>query len=373
MIDSFLTTLDRADAEVLGNAPDRLFVRLDGFQLAGSSVLSDLSRIEGVARVEPGLRLGGTVMPGPGEKVKEFEVMIDFIDLNSSVWRPSIVHGRRPGNDSGGATAPNGRAAGVSGDPSGDAEPELLVSHKAADDLSVGPGDRIRIRHPNRDGVGYRWVESDVRVAGIHPNPYRFVVFMDLDQAMLVNAEGIYNFVQVQPEAGTDATTIQRALFHQPGVASVQPIASVTRNIRQRIYEFLDVLDVIKGVVLLLAVLIAFNSSSIAVDERAREHATMFAFGVPTRTVVGMAIAESACVGLAATATGVSVGLVLLHWIVSVLLPDTMPDLFVAVGVHHQTYLTAGLVGVVGVALAPLLTLRKLRHMPVPETLRVVE
>ena len=31
----------------------------------------------------------------------------------------------------------------------------------------------------------------------------------------------------------------------------------------------------------------AFNSSSISVDERAREHATMFAFGVPLPTVIG--------------------------------------------------------------------------------------
>ena len=53
------------------------------------------------------------------------------------------------------------------------------------------------------------------------------------------------------------------------------------------------VLRVIEGAALLIAVLIAFNSASINMDERTREHATMFAFGLPVGTVLRLAVIEN--------------------------------------------------------------------------------
>jgi len=54
-------------------------------------------------------------------------------------------------------------------------------------------------------------------------------------------------------------------------------------------------------------------------------------------------------------------------------LPSTMPDLTVLIDVAPSTYLTAAVMGVVAVAIAPLLTIRKLHRMDIPSTLRVVE
>ena len=137
--------------------------------------------------------------------------------------------------------------------------------------------------------------------------------------------------------------------------------------------EFVGILQVIVWAVLLLAVLIAFNSSSISADERAREHATMFAFGLPTRTVLWLAVVESAIIGVLATVIGVAAGIGLTWWLVQVLFADTVPDLQLVTAIDPTTFLIAGLLGIVAVSLAPILILRQLRRMDIPATLRVVE
>ena len=50
--------------------------------------------------------------------------------------------------------------------------------------------------------------------------------------------------------------------------------------------------------VLVLALLIAFNATRIAVDERRREHATMRPFGLPVRSIIGTVVNESVLVGV---------------------------------------------------------------------------
>lgn len=346
MVDSFLITIDKAETELLRTSPDRLEVSVDGFQLAGSPALTALREAPGVAATSENLRVTGEA----SRAGTSFEAVIDVVDFNDPVWAPSVIEGSTPGD-----------------------EPSVVISRKAAEDLHVGPGGVIRLRHPYREGLGYRWVETDLEVAGIHAVPYRFLIYLDRRHASVMNLAGVVNYVHVKPEAGASSTAVQRTLFGQPGVASVEPIAEVTRVIRDLVNEVLDVLDIIKVAVLALAVLIAFNSSSISADERARENATMFAFGLRPRTTLAMSMAESGLLGIVATAMGIAFGVALLGWIVRVLLADTMPDLWVTITVQPSTYLLAALLGVLGVALAPVFTLRKLRRMPIPETLRVVE
>ncbi|MDZ7731954.1 MAG: hypothetical protein U5R31_01530 [Acidimicrobiia bacterium] len=62
-----------------------------------------------------------------------------------------------------------------------------------------------------------------------------------------------------------------------------------------------------------------------------------------------------------------------LQWLIEVLIPQTVPDIAIGVTVDPATYLTAGVLDVVAVAAAPVLTVRRLRRMDVPATLRVVE
>jgi putative ABC transport system permease protein len=197
---------------------------------------------------------------------------------------------------------------------------------------------------------------------------------MDLEAgAELTNLEGIANAVEIQPQAGVDTDRLKRELFVRKGVTSVQPVSAVAETIRDAINETLDFLNIVRAAVLLLALLIGFNSSSIGADERAREYATMFAFGLPTRTVLLLSVIESFVIGVLATVAGIAFGLALLSWLVRVLLPTTLPDLGITIDVAGSTYLTAAVLGILAVSLAPLLTYRKLRRMDIPSTLRVVE
>jgi len=350
MVDSFVATVDRGEAELLRTSPDRLTVDLTDFALADGPELTAIGQVPGVGAAEPLLRVGGS-LGEPGST--RFDVLLYLVDLDSPIWAPSAVEG-----DLGVARR----------------EPAVIISRKAAADLGVGPGDDVVLRYPVREGLsGYRFEERPVPVAAVHPNPYRFVVYLDRSQAALFNLEGVVNAAEVVPAAGTSPDELKRALFAQPGVASVQPVSDVITTIRDTIAKFLDVLNVVRFAVLLLALLIAFNSSSISSDERAREHATMFAYGVPPRAVLAMAIVESAVIGVVATVLGILAGLGLLNWMVNVMLPTTLPDLEVTAAVQTSTYVTAAVLGIVAVALAPVLTLRRLRRMDIPSTLRVVE
>jgi putative ABC transport system permease protein len=185
--------------------------------------------------------------------------------------------------------------------------------------------------------------------------------------------EGRANAVAVEPREGAGDDEVKRSLAGIPGVVSVQPARATTDALKDVFDEFVGVLRVVQGIVLLLALLIAFNSTSINMDERAREHATMFAFGVRIRTAIAMAIAESLMIGVFATAAGVLAGYLIVGLMINVLIADTLPDLGMIVSVSGQTLATAVVLGVVAMAAAPLLTLRRLRRMNIAATLKVIE
>ena len=136
------------------------------------------------------------------------------------------------------------------------------------------------------------------------------------------------NVVDVVPAEGVTEDDVIRALFDQPGVVSVQPVAQVARIYHDVIEEFTGILMLVQGVALLMALLVAFNAASIATEERAREHATMLAFGLPLRRVLRIEVIESVVLGLGGTLTGLAVGLVVLNWVIEVEMPNTMPDLW---------------------------------------------
>jgi putative ABC transport system permease protein len=52
---------------------------------------------------------------------------------------------------------------------------------------------------------------------------------------------------------------------------------------------------------------------------------------------------------------------------------EVMPDLGMDIVVSPQTLITASVLGVLAVAITPLLSYRKLRRMDLPSTLRVME
>jgi putative ABC transport system permease protein len=189
----------------------------------------------------------------------------------------------------------------------------------------------------------------------------------------MLGLAGMVNTVDVEPAAGSTADDVVRAAFGVPGVVAAQPAAQVARVYGDLVEEFIGILAFVEGLALLMALLVAFNSASIATDERAREHATMLAFGVPAWRVIGIEVAESVILGLGGTLAGLAVGVGVLAWFVGDQVPQMMPDLGISIAVAPGTIVAALAVGVIVVGIAPVFMARRLRRMNLPGTLRLVE
>jgi putative ABC transport system permease protein len=156
-------------------------------------------------------------------------------------------------------------------------------------------------------------------------------------------------------------------------VAAVQGAAATTDAVDRTMEQFNEILVVTVTIAAAMSLLIAFNAAAINTDERARENATMFAYGVTVDRVLRGAVAEALIIGSLGTLVGLVAGRGLLGWIITTNMRETMPDIGGLVSVGPSTYLLAVIAGVVVVALAPLLTLRRLRRTDMSATLRVVE
>ncbi|EIV93630.1 ABC transporter permease [Frankia sp. QA3] len=356
-LDTFTRTTDRAEADLTTSAPDRLRVMLPRVEPVNSPTVTAVRRSPAVAATDPTLALPGRISaaarPGAGSgaggsgTAAPIDVLTYILDIGHGLWSPSVVAGSPTGG--------------------------LLIAEKAAHDLGVHPGDTITLRHPQRVGTGYRTVDTPLRVAGIHGFPVRSVVFLDNADAGAFRLGGTTNVLVVQPVPGYGRDAATRTLAAVPGVASVVSATASIEEIRALLRSFVGILRIGEVVVLLLAVLIAYNAMSIAVDERRREHATMLAYGLSTRTVLGLTVAESAVMGLVGTLLGIAAGYWALRYTVEVLLAETVPDLGVQAILSGRTLAVVLLLGVGAVAVAPLAAARRVRRMDVPSTLRVIE
>jgi putative ABC transport system permease protein len=348
MLDSFERTIDRGGEEIARADPDRMIVQLTTFHLVDDPALDSIEQDPAVGSADPGVRLPATVIGSDGTDA--FDLVIDSYDFDEAVWSPTVV-------DRG------------EGDPFGG----ILLASKAADDLGVGPGDTVRIRHPARSGGGYKLVESEFVVSGIQPNPIRTFAYIDSDAADAFGFQGTTNVLSVVPSAGTSRAELQRALFGNELIASAVPVGRVSEAFDEALQTFVGFLVVTAVAVLALAVLIAFNAARITVEERRRDHATMRAFGLPVRSIMGVITKESVVIGLVATLVGVVVGTLMLEWMLRSLAARTLPEFGIERYVSPSTLLIAAIVGVVAVTVAPLFLIGRIRKMDLPSTLRVME
>ena len=276
---------------------------------------------------------------------------VEVVAGDGPLWRPTLDRGALPAS-----------------------RPGLLLARRAAEDLHVRVGDRVSVRHPVPSGPSRtRLVSTRLEVTGIHASPFRFVAYANAAAAGQLRVAGLVNRVSVVPVAGHGPDDVKRELLAMPSVAAVQGAAANTDAVEQRMAQFTDVLAVTVAIGMAMGLLMAFNTSAINADERAREHATMFAYGVPPSRVLRGSVAESIMIGILGTALGIAVGHAVLGWVVHGIMPDTLPDAGTLVAVAPATYGLAVLAGTVAVALAPLLTIRRVRGIDIPSTLRVVE
>lgn len=210
-------------------------------------------------------------------------------------------------------------------------------------------------------------------VAAIHPNPVRTFAYLDADQAGLFGLTGLTNQVQVLPATGVSQTQLRRALLGNEAITSVQSVTALSDGMRDLVRQFVDMLNMLAVFVVILTLLIAFNTASVSADERTREHATLYAFGLRTGTLLRNSMLESLLIGLLGTAFGLLAGWVATAWAVESLMATTIPDIGMSTALSFDTVLVALAVGVVAVVIAPLFTVRRLRRLNIPASLRVVE
>jgi len=276
---------------------------------------------------------------------------VEVVDPHGRLWRPTLEAGALPA-----------------------ARPGLVISRRAAQDLHVAIGDRLLVVHPVPSGPNSTALRTTtLTVAGIGAGPFRFVAYASPAAAAPLHVAGLVNRVSVIPAAGHGPADVERALLRLPAVTAVQGAAATTDAVEQHMKEFDDVLLIAVTVAVLMALLIAFNSTAINADERAREHATMFANGVPTGRVTRAGMTEALITGALGTLLGVAAGYGVLRWVLDTTMPTTMPDVGTLTAIGAGTYALAILTGTAIVTLAPLLTLRRLRRTDIPAALRVVE
>jgi putative ABC transport system permease protein len=347
MLDSFYRTMERNEDALLADRPERLTVTFDRYVREDGEEVAAIAATATVGDLDPVLRVGARLDPDGETPV---DVVLEVIDLDSDIWAPALASGRRPADSEG-----------------------LVIAAKAAADLGVEPGDRITVEHPKAGPDGISVVRTTIPIAGIHPGPLRFNAYLDRSQLPVLGAVGFANELSVLPAAGFRADDVERDLFGLDAVASVQPVAASTTVLKDALDEFTGIFRVLELFILALALLIAYNATSINADERAKERATLFAFGLPLRRLVASEIAEGLLIGALGTAVGVALGTAVLHWITTYTVASTMPDVAFDVVLTSSTIATAAALGIVAVAVAPLLTIRRLRSMDIPGTLRVIE
>jgi putative ABC transport system permease protein len=343
--DSASATIDSGERILTGDGGDRLLVDLVDYQAATSELVTSIARSPLVQRAEPGLNTGGYLV----QNSESLGVSISMVDLGSSLSAPPSIAALhlRPGG--------------------------IIISKKAAADLHVGVGDRVTLRHPRRVGTGFRFVDSRLPVTAVHTSPYRFVAYMDLRDEKIMGLAGIVNTVKVLPRAGASMQRLQQEVAAMPGVASALPASSLSRTMRDLLSVVGNLFIILQVVIASLAFLVAFNASNIGAEEHAREHATMFAFGIRVRRVAFMSVAESLVLGVVGVGLGLGFGAAVLRWILESVFPAAVPDLAVIQSITTGSYLLTVGIGLVAAAAAPWLNVRRLRAMNIPSTLRYVE
>ena len=349
LLDSVVFGVDLVADELYKQYPDRQIVYLNNAYTVASAPVVEIRESKYLDRSEPALRVMGTAINGN----TSFPVIIEVLNLDNTLWTPTLVSGSKPAD----------------GQP-----PGLLLSELAANSLDVEVGDTITLEHPRREGLfAYQTVHSEVVVDGLHPDPWRTFTFTDDAHADLFGLAGMTNVLHVTPAEGVSEWDAKRALFASPHVATVVPVREMINSTETLMGEVIRFLSGVEIAVVILAFLIAFNSTSINLNEREREIATMFAFGLRVRTVLRMAMLENALTGILGTLLGIGLGSVFVRWFLLSRMPVIMPEFRFIPTVSSTTTLLAFGVGVVVVALAPLLTMRRMLKMDVPSTLRVME
>lgn len=358
LLDTIEATIDRGAHAMLYRSADRLIVNLNTFYPANHPLVANLLELttaDGRPMFnagETGLFLGGHLRTVT-VSAEAIPITLEFFDPDSAIWTPNLLAGNLRGE---GQT------------------PGLIISQKMAADWGLQVGDTTVLEHPLRTGLtAVSLVESEVIITGIHDNPMRSFSYVDRTQAPFTGLEEATNALILVPAPGIELEEIRRVLFAQPGVAAVQPVSDLVSAFDATLEILSSFLRVVQSVVILLAFLIAYNATSINMDDRIREIATMFAFGLRPRTVLWIQMGENLLLGLMGTAVGLALGWPLLQRFMIARMESQYENIGLIIALAPATLLLIVLLSAGVMALTPLVNYRRLQRINIPNTLRVME
>ena len=351
---TFTTTLTDGNEELLGGEPDRFTVQLDSFYPVDSPQVQDVLNDPTVQLGEPAMVLGANVTAATSDDIDDpvrFDLAIRFVDFGSTVWTPTASEGALS-----------------------QGSPGIVLADKAARDFGVGVGDDVIVTHPALVDGAFTYSTRTLPVAAIQPHPLRLNAYMDLSQASTWGFGGLANIVTGVPTDGSSLNDVKRALFGSgTGVALVQGLSETFQSLDDSLEQSKSVFFITRIFVIFLVMLIAFNTANINVDERSRDHATMFAYGIPVRRVIANLSVEGLLLGVAAVVLGGLFGYALLLWMALFLIPNAIPEVGMIVSVRWWEMAMSFVLALAAIALAPVFAGRRLKKMFIPGQLRVME
>ena len=352
---TFTATLDDGNDELLGGEPDRFIVQLDNLYPVDAPEVQDVVTDPTVRHGEAGLTLGASVTSAASnlgdDEPAQLDLAVRYVDFGSTVWTPTASQGsllrRAPG---------------------------IVLADKAARDLGVEVGDEVTVTHPALVDGAFTFGMRTVPVAAIHPHPLRLNAYMDLSQASTWGFAGLANIVTGVPADGSSLNDVKRALSGSgTGVALVQGLGETFQALQDSLEQSNGVFLITRIFVIFLVMLIAFNTANINVDERSRDHATMFAYGIPVRRVVANLSVEGLLLGVVAVVLGGLFGYAMLLWMALFQMPTAVPDIGMIVSIRWWEMALSFVLALAAIALAPVFPGRKLKKMFIPGQLRVME
>ena len=352
---TFTTTLDDGNEELLGGEPDRFTVQLDSLYPVNSPQVQDVLANPTVQSGEAAMVLGANVTAaepdGSVDEALQLDLAVRFVDFGSTVWTPTATQGSLS------------RGA-----------PGIVLADKAARDLGVGIGDDVVVTHPALVDGAFTHSTRILPVDAIHPHPLRLNAYMDLSQTSTWGFGGLANIVTGVPADGSSLNDVKRSLFGSgSGVSLVQGLGETFQSLEDSLQQSQGVFFITRIFVIFLVMLIAFNTANISVDERSRDHATMFAYGIPVRRVIANLSVEGLLLGVVAVVLGGLFGYAILLWMALFQMPAAIPDIGMIVSVSWWEMALSFVLALAAIALAPVFPGRKLKNMFIPGQLRVME
>ena len=243
-------------------------------------------------------------------------------------------------------------------------EEGMLISRRMAQKLGVRTGDKVRVETKMSVGASHT---SELLVIGINDQLMGSGSYVSLETAnRMLNEKRIVNTVMLKAVPG-NAGKIEKRFNEMPKVSSV---TSRTEEL-QSFYNLLDTTVVFIGIMVLLSALlglvIVYNSSIMAFNERKRELASLKVLGYSDAEVAGILRKETWLLAVIGTVLGLPAG----KGLGQLYIAGVSTDLYsLPVIIYPRSYLMAALGAVVFVAIGQYLALRKAGQLDMVEVLK---